>query len=172
MSGVKTNFNIAPYYDDFDKTKNFHRILFRPGFAVQARELTQMQSILQDQVSRFGDHIFKEGSKVFHGLSRRRSAELELFCHKPPEFKWGWVFITSKCHTSLKKRPLPDNELSSDEIAKISPKRLIRRCRVIERNKGYTYLEFGFGLGEWWVLDKHWVGLKTEVFKNTAVTAW
>ena len=67
MSGVKTNFNIAPYYDDFDKTKNFHRILFRPGFAVQARELTQMQSILQDQVSRFGDHIFKEGSKVFGG---------------------------------------------------------------------------------------------------------
>ena len=87
----------------------------------------------------------KEGSKVFHGLSRRRSAELELFCHKPPEFKWGWVFITSKCHTSLKKRPVSDNELSSDEIAKISPKRLIRRCRVIERTKGYTYLEFGFG---------------------------
>ena len=105
----------------------------------------------------------KEGSKVFHGLSRRRSAELELFCHKPPEFKWGWVFITSKCHTSLKKRPVPDNELSSDEIAKISPKRLIRRCRVIERTKGYTYLEFGFGLGEWWVLDKHWDGLRTEV---------
>jgi len=105
----------------------------------------------------------KEGSKVFHGLSRRRSAELELFCHKPPEFKWGWVFITSKCHTSLKKRPAPDNELSSDEIAKISPKRLIRRCRVIERTKGYTYLEFGFGLGEWWVLDRHWDGLRTEV---------
>ena len=37
----------------------------------------------------------KEGSKVFHGLSRRRSAELELFCHKPPEFKWGWASITS-----------------------------------------------------------------------------
>ena len=105
----------------------------------------------------------KEGSKVFHGLSRRRSAELELFCHKPPDFKWGWVFITSKCHTSLKKRPVSDNELSSDEIAKISPKRLIRRCRVIERTNGYTYLELGFGLGEWWVLDKHWEGLRTEV---------
>ena len=67
MSGVKTNFNIAPYYDDFDKTKNFHRILFRPGFAVQARELTQLQTVMQEQVSRFGDHIFKEGSKVFGG---------------------------------------------------------------------------------------------------------
>ncbi len=67
MSGVKTNFNIAPYYDDYDKDKNFHRILFRPGFAVQARELTQMQTILQEQVTRFGDNIFKEGSKVFGG---------------------------------------------------------------------------------------------------------
>jgi len=67
VSGVKTNFNIAPYYDDYDKDKNFHRVLFRPGFAVQARELTQMQTILQEQVTRFGDHIFKEGSKVFGG---------------------------------------------------------------------------------------------------------
>ena len=67
MSGVKTNFNIAPYYDDYDKDKNFHRVLFRPGFAVQARELTQMQTILQEQVTRFGAHIFKEGSKVFGG---------------------------------------------------------------------------------------------------------
>ena len=67
MSGVKTNFNIAPYYDDYDKDKNFHRVLFRPGFAVQARELTQLQTILQEQVTRFGDNIFKEGSKVFGG---------------------------------------------------------------------------------------------------------
>ena len=105
----------------------------------------------------------KEGSRVFQGLSRRRTAELELFCHKPSEFKWGWVYITSKCHTSLKKRPLPDNNLSLDEIAKVNSKRTIRRCRVIERANGYTYLELGFGLGKWWVRDKHWDGLKTEV---------
>jgi len=105
----------------------------------------------------------KEGSKVFHGLSRRRSAELELFCHKPPEFKWGWASITSKCHTYLKKRPVPVGELSPDETAKIYSKRLIRRCRVIERTEGHTYLELGFGLGKWWVLDRHWEGLKTEV---------
>jgi hypothetical protein len=59
-----TNFNVAPYYEDFDETKNFHRILFRPGLAVQARELTQMQSIMQNQVDRFAEHIFKEGSPV------------------------------------------------------------------------------------------------------------
>ena len=39
-----TDFNLSPYYDDFDESKKFHRILFRPSFAVQARELTQSQS--------------------------------------------------------------------------------------------------------------------------------
>ena len=60
----KTNLNVNPYYDDFSEDKNFHRVLFRPGFAVQARELTQTQSILQNQIERFGDHFFKEGSLV------------------------------------------------------------------------------------------------------------
>ncbi len=59
-----TNLNVTPYYDDFNESKNFHRILFRPGQAVQARELTQMQSIMQNQIDRFAEHIFKEGSIV------------------------------------------------------------------------------------------------------------
>lgn len=61
------NLNINPYHDDFDETKNFHRILFRPGYAVQARELTQLQTILQNQVTKFGRHIFREGSIVAGG---------------------------------------------------------------------------------------------------------
>jgi hypothetical protein len=61
------NFNTEPYYDDFNESKKFYRILYRPGFAVQARELTQMQTILQNQVSRFGDHVFKEGAMVIPG---------------------------------------------------------------------------------------------------------
>ena len=61
------NFNTEPYYDDFDETKKFYRILYRPAFAVQARELTQMQTILQNQISRFGDHVFKEGAMVIPG---------------------------------------------------------------------------------------------------------
>ena len=59
---LSTNFNVDPYYDDFDESKNFHRVLFRPGLAVQGRELTQMQTILQNQIDRFGEHIFKEGA--------------------------------------------------------------------------------------------------------------
>ena len=56
----KTNLNISPYYDDFDKAKNFYKVLFKPGSPVQARELTGLQSILQNQVESFGKHIFKE----------------------------------------------------------------------------------------------------------------
>ena len=61
------NFNTDPYYDDFNEDKNFHHILFKPGVAVQARELNQIQSILQNQVSKFGSHIFKDGSRVLGG---------------------------------------------------------------------------------------------------------
>jgi hypothetical protein len=61
------NFNTEPYYDDYEQDSKFYRILYRPGYAVQARELTQMQTILQKQISRFGDHMFKEGAMVIPG---------------------------------------------------------------------------------------------------------
>ena len=63
----KTDLNISPYYDDFDSDKNFYKVLFKPGFPVQARELTTLQSILQNQVQEFGSHVFKEGSIVIPG---------------------------------------------------------------------------------------------------------
>ena len=63
----KTNLNISPYYDDFNKDDNFYKILFKPGYPVQARELTGLQSLLQNQVESFGKHIFKEGSMVIPG---------------------------------------------------------------------------------------------------------
>ena len=63
----KTNLNINPYYDDYNSEKNFYKVLFKPGFPVQARELTTLQSLLQGQVESFGSHIFKEGSVVVPG---------------------------------------------------------------------------------------------------------
>ena len=63
----KTNLNISPYYDDFDADKEFYKVLFNPGRPVQARELTTLQSILQNQVESFGSNIFKEGSMVIPG---------------------------------------------------------------------------------------------------------
>ena len=66
----KTNLNINPYYDDFSKDSNFYKVLFNPGKPVQARELTTLQSILQDQIESFGSHMFKEGSMVIPGNSQ------------------------------------------------------------------------------------------------------
>lgn len=64
---LDTNFNVNPYYDDFNEDKKYLRMLFKPGFAVQARELTQSQTLLQSQVDRFGKHVFKNGSVVTGG---------------------------------------------------------------------------------------------------------
>ena len=64
---MPTLFNYDPYYDDFDEDKNFMRVLFRPGYAVQARELTQLQTILANQIEKFGNHIFKSGSPIVGG---------------------------------------------------------------------------------------------------------
>ena len=63
----QTNLNVSPYFDDFDATNDYHKVLFKPGFPVQARELTTLQSILQNQIEKFGQHFFKEGSKVIPG---------------------------------------------------------------------------------------------------------
>ena len=63
---VKHNFTDYTL-DDFDETKNYHRILFRPGYAVQARELTQLQTALQAQIDRHGQYSFKDGSRVVNG---------------------------------------------------------------------------------------------------------
>lgn len=63
-------FNVQPYYDDFEsnaKENNYLRLLFKPGYSVQARELTQIQSLLQNQIKSFADHVFQDGSPVIGG---------------------------------------------------------------------------------------------------------
>ena len=62
-----TNLNVSPYFDDFNENDNYYKVLFKPGLPVQARELTGLQSILQNQIAKFGQHFFKEGSKVIPG---------------------------------------------------------------------------------------------------------
>ena len=62
-----TLFNVDPYYDDFNENKKFLRVMFKPGYALQAREVTQMQTIIQNQIERFGSNIFENGSIVLDG---------------------------------------------------------------------------------------------------------
>ena len=61
-----TNLNIAPYYDDFDSEKGSKSIV-QTGYPVQARELTTLQSLLQNQIDTFGQGVYKEGSMVVPG---------------------------------------------------------------------------------------------------------
>jgi hypothetical protein len=61
------DFNVPPYFDDYDEAKGYYKILFRPSVAVQTRELNQLQTMVQKQIERFGSHIFKEGSIVVGG---------------------------------------------------------------------------------------------------------
>ena len=56
--------NTSPYFDDYDEDKKFVRVLYRPGRAVQARELTQSQSLQQVQTKRFAEYFFKQGALV------------------------------------------------------------------------------------------------------------
>jgi hypothetical protein len=55
------------YDDDFDKDKHFHQILFNSGRALQARELTQLQTLIYQELGRFGRNVFKEGAAVSSG---------------------------------------------------------------------------------------------------------
>ena len=77
------DFNLTPYYDDYSEDKKFHRILFRPAFAVQARELTQSQTILQNQMERLSDHFFEKGAMVIPG---EISYDLEYYAVKISNF--------------------------------------------------------------------------------------
>lgn len=63
-SKLETDFNTPPYYNTHDADNDYRRVLFKPGVALQSRELLELQDILQDQVSTHADHIFKEGSVV------------------------------------------------------------------------------------------------------------
>ncbi len=63
----KTNLNVAPYNDDFDPSNNFYKVLFRSGYSIQGRELTSLQSILQNQIENFGKFQFKQGQQVIPG---------------------------------------------------------------------------------------------------------
>ena len=57
----------SSYKDDFIDSDNYHRVLFNSGRALQARELTQLQTIIQTEVGRLGRHLFKEGASVNPG---------------------------------------------------------------------------------------------------------
>ena len=55
------------YHDDFRDSDNFHQILFNDGKTLQARELTQSQTLINEDIRRFADNIYKEGAVIKPG---------------------------------------------------------------------------------------------------------
>jgi len=61
---ISTNLSVSPYFDDFNISKDYYQVLFKPGVALQTRELNVLQSILQNQIEQFGDNIFTKGTII------------------------------------------------------------------------------------------------------------
>jgi len=96
-------FNIEPYFDDYSEDKNFHKILFRPGYAVQARELSQIQSILQNQIERFGNHVFKDGSKVYGADSAFQTVDFIRVTSTSPIASFSGFEVSSEDNLNVAK---------------------------------------------------------------------
>ena len=121
----ETNLNVAPYYDDFDPAKDYHKILFKPGQPVQARELTGLQSVLQNQVSKFGEHFFKEGSSVIPG---QLSYFSNFYCIQVEEnfLDSATAHKMSEDYSLLKQKFFPVQALRAEVVSQDS---LLRRER-------------------------------------------
>ncbi len=112
---VVKQYNNSPYFDDFDETKNYHRILYKPGFSVQARELTQMQTALQAQIDRHGQYAFKDGSRVVNG---KATLNVEYDYLKIESSFWnGSATVNSDTYlTSLKGSVLTGTGNSTNQV--------------------------------------------------------
>ena len=64
---ILSNTNRSPWFDDFSPNQNYHRVMFNAGRPVQARELTGLQSILQNQIEEVASRFFKNGDAVVNG---------------------------------------------------------------------------------------------------------
>ena len=60
----RQNLAVSPYYDDYNKDKKFTRLLARPGYAEQAREFTQIQTMMLYYLSRLGNTMLKNGAII------------------------------------------------------------------------------------------------------------
>lgn len=54
----------SPYFDKYDSSKNYSHLLAVPGRVAQAREFTELQSTIYDNLSRVSDTLFKDGDIV------------------------------------------------------------------------------------------------------------
>ena len=66
-SVLKRSTFLSTYNDDFNEDNNFLRILFNPARSLQSREVTQIQSLLQEQIKKNSDISLSDGSIITGG---------------------------------------------------------------------------------------------------------
>jgi len=68
MATTLTNATFSnTYKDDYTDSDGYYRILFNSGRTLQARELTQAQTIINNQIKRMASDIYVEGSVISEG---------------------------------------------------------------------------------------------------------
>ena len=85
--------NKPPYFDDFDSSKNYSKILFRPGRAIQSRELTQIQSILQNQIASIGDKVISSPIVSGGDFQIAKVKYLKFYYPEDPSFLKGKIAV-------------------------------------------------------------------------------
>ena len=79
---VLKNTFLSNYKDDFRDSDNYHRIIFNSGRALQARELTQLQTIINKEIERLGRYLFKESSIISGNLGTAQLKDFSVFFAK------------------------------------------------------------------------------------------
>ena len=162
-----TNLNVSPYYDDFNENKNYSKVLFKPGYPVQARELTTLQSILQNQIERFGQYFFKEGSMVIPGGT---FIDTSYFAVRiDPTF----LNIPVKSYTKY----LADNEIEIQGETSGVTATVVNRITDIESEDGFDtlYIKYkksgGDGVTKTFADGENLITLGDIEYSNTRITA-
>ena len=97
---------LSDYNDDYRDSDHYHRILFNSGRALQARELTQSQTIIQGELGRLAQFIVNEGA-IFNNNGNLASG--------PNAFAYTYVKVNSlpTGYASLVNTTINDGDLSA-----------------------------------------------------------
>jgi hypothetical protein len=133
---INTNLNQAPYFDDFDQENQYYRVLFKPGFAVQARELTQLQTQLQDQIEQFGDNIFKEGS-IVKGCNFTELDDLQYVRLNNVTMNSGVVFDPLNYISGRVKETIGGQEVELDYVYELVGSTSGLTANIIQAQRGF-----------------------------------
>jgi len=151
--------NIKPYYDDFDETKRFTQIVFNPGRAVQARELTQIQSMFKNQLRRVSKAFFVNGDKIEGGKIGSGERQYFKVAGIPTNEYVGLVFTNGANKAKCKVTHIGKEVTFYNEDGTIKEKKDYSK---------YVFFEYiDTSIGEFAIGDSIWT--ESDVIINTKI---